>query len=368
MKIDFSEIEKGFRDSLEKSGAAQLPPLRSENANNWAGIPNEKLRLPTRGGTTALSPVGFFGITPGYLDKARELYEHPPTTSAPFLDYVNKDKFNTYTNQTLVGKMTAPLRDTLNQGYNALGWVGGKLVPTTEGVERGLRNSGHGELAEAVGTVRDTANLVNNVITDPNAPKPTTSEKLLEDQKSTFVAPVRKGVNAISGMLDAYRKGDLSGYVNQNYPQMSQMAHKAQETWQGLNGWGQAALPLGGAALAYYLMNRRKKQQAQQQPININIGGRPIHPMFDQRGVASFGQDKFGQIKQANIVVDSLANAVRSRMANKVIDKVVAPSSQEERPSEHSEKEIELTSKYPEMSKLLEDKQNKAYLERLLKE
>ena len=93
-----------------------------------------------------------------------------------------------------------------------------------------------------------------------------------------------------------------------------------------------------------------------------------MHPMFDQRGVASFGQDKFGQIKQANIVVDSLANAVRSRMANKVIDKVVAPSSQEERPSERSEKEIELTSKYPEMSKLLEDKQNKAYLERLLKE
>jgi len=116
-------------------------------------------------------------------------------------------------------------------------------------------------------------------------------------------------------------------------------------------------------------MNKRKQQQqTQQQPININIGGRPVHPMFEQRGVASFGQDKLGQLKQANIVVDSLANAVRSRMANKVIDKVVAPTKQEEHQSDHPEKELELTSRYPEMRKLLEDKQNKAYLERLLKE
>ena len=68
--------------------------------------------------------------------------------------------------------------------------------------------------------------------------------------------------------------------------------------------------------------------------------------------------------KSADMVTEALARAAQMRLANKVIDSVAA------NPEVHPEesKKIEIVSKYPEMAEMLNKQENKAYLEKLLKE
>jgi hypothetical protein len=66
--------------------------------------------------------------------------------------------------------------------------------------------------------------------------------------------------------------------------------------------------------------------------------------------------------KLADVISKALADAAKRRMANKVLD-VVTP---EDKAVEEKPEELEITTKYPEMAKLLEDEHNKAYLQRLL--
>jgi hypothetical protein len=75
-------------------------------------------------------------------------------------------------------------------------------------------------------------------------------------------------------------------------------------------------------------------------------------------------------IKIANPLYDPLLWAARNRVANHVLNEVTktSPSGAGERAklTEENPKKIELTSKYPELAKLLEDEENKAYLNKLL--
>ena len=68
--------------------------------------------------------------------------------------------------------------------------------------------------------------------------------------------------------------------------------------------------------------------------------------------------------KVADMVTEALARAAQMRLANKVIDSVAA------NPEVHPEesKKIEIVSKYPEMAEMLNKQENKAYLEKLLKQ
>jgi hypothetical protein len=68
--------------------------------------------------------------------------------------------------------------------------------------------------------------------------------------------------------------------------------------------------------------------------------------------------------KSADMVTEALARAAQMRLANKVIDSVA--TNPEVRPEES--KKIEIVSKYPEMAEMLNKQENKAYLEKLLKE
>ena len=154
---------------------------------------------------------------------------------------------------------------------------------------------------------------------------------------------------------------------------LTKLQDKAKEFGTGLGLPGAIAgnlLPLGGAALLAYLMTRDRNRSGggQGQNININVGGggQGRTPAFFNRvgDVSSLSDAKFGSLKEAG-VADAVSKAIQTRAINKVLDKAEEEGNTESRPSE---KEVEITSKYPQMQKMLEDKQNKAYLERLLKD
>jgi hypothetical protein len=111
---------------------------------------------------------------------------------------------------------------------------------------------------------------------------------------------------------------------------------------------GNNALPIslgvGGTALLYDLYKKHQKEQAELERI----------------------REAQGMSYKSAAVLDAVQNTIRNRMINNVLDKVVPAKEKKETPKD--EKEVELTSKYPEIATMLEDKHNKAYLERLLKD
>jgi hypothetical protein len=156
--------------------------------------------------------------------------------------------------------------------------------------------------------------------------------------------------------------------------------NKANNFFQGALGpeVGKYVLPAGLGALGAFglgklLFGGKKKRRFNgggNAPININIGGQGRLPgLLDYSGnvgsLSSPSTLKYGSEKNAAII-DVLANATKNRVANQLIDKVIA--SKQPEVAEVKEKELEIVSKYPEMAKLLEDEQNKAYLQKLMKE
>jgi hypothetical protein len=69
----------------------------------------------------------------------------------------------------------------------------------------------------------------------------------------------------------------------------------------------------------------------------------------------------------SDIISDSVSRVLQQRLGSNIIDSVYSGKQHEGLPHT-KEKELEITSKYPEMAKLLEDEQNKAYLAKLLSE
>jgi hypothetical protein len=80
--------------------------------------------------------------------------------------------------------------------------------------------------------------------------------------------------------------------------------------------------------------------------------------------------NKFGMdmVKHAGLVSTALGNVVKNRMANQAVDSLLHTTPKEERLSQPPQEEIEIAVKNPEVLKLLENEQNKAYLNRLLSE
>lgn len=151
---------------------------------------------------------------------------------------------------------------------------------------------------------------------------------------------------------------------------------------------GGGGLLLGGLALNSLFGKKKERQfgppQGGGQNININLGGGAAPGMFGyhRAGVTSLGaptgltsnygmDNKFGMdmVKHAGLVSTALGNVVKNRMANQAVDSLLHTTSKEERSSpQPSQEEIEIAVKNPEVLKLLENEQNKAYLNRLLSE
>jgi hypothetical protein len=147
-----------------------------------------------------------------------------------------------------------------------------------------------------------------------------------------------------------------------------------------------AAAALGGLGL-YSLFGKKKERQFSPQGggqnININLGGGAAPGMFGyhRAGVSSLGaptgltsnygmDNKFGMdmVKHAGFVSNALGNVVKNRMANQAVDSLLQSKPNEQKPEQPTQEEIQIAVKNPEVLKLLENEQNKAYLNRLLSE
>lgn len=128
-----------------------------------------------------------------------------------------------------------------------------------------------------------------------------------------------------------------------------------------------------GALILPSLMNKNRQQQgAPGQPVVVNnyLGGQRPNILSARQGVNSLTDPlpKMGEFnqKKADVITEALATAAKRRMANKVLD-IVSPEDLEGKAKEKQHPdEIEVVTKYPEIAKLLEDKENKAYLDRLI--
>jgi len=167
-----------------------------------------------------------------------------------------------------------------------------------------------------------------------------------------------------------------------------ELANKAME--EPLKLLQDNAIPIGltGVALTAYMYNRHKKKQQeeakrklleqqqlqlQQQALLQRAAPQAAHQphitiqniLPSQRNYPNYTPyQKYGSEKSADMV-DALASSVGRRMVDKVVNHAVSPVHPKE---EHKEKELEITSKYPEMEKMLKKKKNKEYLEKLLKD
>jgi len=98
-------------------------------------------------------------------------------------------------------------------------------------------------------------------------------------------------------------------------------------------------------------------------PNLLNYDTGAPHSLGD--AVAGAGLPNMGWGKTASIT-EAITKAVQTRAINDTMDKMLM-GKQETAPAPQ-DKRLEITSKYPEMQTMLKDEQNKAYLERLLKE
>lgn len=168
---------------------------------------------------------------------------------------------------------------------------------------------------------------------------------------------MRKGVSALgAGTAAAFK---APGYFNQAVDKIPGI----------IDNIGKFAPLAIGAMMLPSLMGKGQGQQGGAgQPIVVNnyMGQKP-NILTPRQGVHSLSEpmpkmSEF-QEKKADIITKALADAAKRRMANKVIDAVTTEEEVEEK---RSPEELEVVTKYPEMAKMLEDEQNKAYLNRLL--
>ena len=127
-----------------------------------------------------------------------------------------------------------------------------------------------------------------------------------------------------------------------------------------------APLAMGAMMLPSLMGKGQGQQGGGGQPVVVNnyMGQKP-NMLTPQQGVHSLSSPKVAQIleKRSDVITKALSDAAKRRMANKVLD-VVTPEQETE--EKRSPEELEVVTKYPELAKMLEDEQNKAYLGRLL--
>lgn len=110
----------------------------------------------------------------------------------------------------------------------------------------------------------------------------------------------------------------------------------------------------GGTSPGYMLPSQHGGVSTWRNPLSVH---NPSQPVFKRAGI-----------------MDDVADVARKRVVNSVINEVTktnpfgVDSPRPQMAPQNSEKEIQLVSEYPEIKEMLKNEENKAYLERLLKE
>lgn len=110
----------------------------------------------------------------------------------------------------------------------------------------------------------------------------------------------------------------------------------------------------GGSSPGYMLPPQHGGVSTWRNPLSVY---NPSQPVFKRAGI-----------------MDDVADVARKRVVNSVINEVTktnpfgVDSPKPQMTPQNSEKEIQLVSEYPEIKEMLKNEENKAYLERLLKE
>jgi hypothetical protein len=188
---------------------------------------------------------------------------------------------------------------------------------------------------------------------------------MVKDWYNTVTKPFRGVFNAGAGVANAAYK--TLGVAADGPKAINDLLNKQIPTL--IDNVGKFA-PLAIGALAIPALMKRKRQGGSgdsNQPVVVNnyLGRKPTI-LDPQSGVNSLSTPKMASLadKQADAVIKLLADAAKRRMANKVLDTVATSKPEEEEKKDG--KELEVVTKYPEVAKLLEDEQNRAYLNRLL--
>lgn len=123
---------------------------------------------------------------------------------------------------------------------------------------------------------------------------------------------------------------------------------------------GMAAL--GGAGNKANAMTQGYRPAGPRPMSVLNTGTMDPHSLAAPR---MFEEKLAAYLQKKASIVDAFAGAAGRKMVDNVLNTAIAPT---DNPAEaHAkEKEIELTSKYPEIAEMLKNEQNKAYLEKLL--
>lgn len=175
----------------------------------------------------------------------------------------------------------------------------------------------------------------------------------------------------------------VQNFVGNNMPGFSQI-NDLKKSFDGAMDTVKQIAPIAGIGLATAMMN---KNQGQQNKGNVvaNNGNAPKSLLsYDKQGVHGWNDAVVGPqsqalqaagVKTAGVGFEPVVWAARNRIANGVLNAVTKtnPLAMElpqgaESEQARKERELELTTKYPEIAKLLENDQNKAYLRSLLQD
>lgn len=357
MKIDFDAIAEGYQTELSKTADAATDALRS---------------VPGVGGHVPNSVLGG-GISDSAIGWARDLYDHPSKIDVdkmPFWEYINQGMYDNYNRKTLLGHLWAPVRHGLGMVANTGRYVGNALVNQTplKGINDAVK--GVSKVTDIVGGAATAAGnamfpqgandgqpgLLDRLrrIVDDAQKNPEELKKLLPEIGGTILD---KGKDYLSGnaspgayILPALAAGGTAAAIYRN-------RKNTEEKRKALEAKTQAA-----AAKA-------QQPGAQQHgPTHIHIHNSPYG--YQRPSLASMApqddqsNEKYSSLKSADMV-DALASSVGRRMADKVLNHTAGQPQHHE---EAKEKQVEITTKYPEMEKMLKKKKNKEYLEKLLKD
>jgi hypothetical protein len=182
----------------------------------------------------------------------------------------------------------------------------------------------------------------------PRAPAPDVPTPPRPARPSVKPAVAVGGAVAGAGMYEA-----VKNQIGNTVGQLEGLLGGAPGLLSGLlSGSGASGRP--EQSLGYLLPSQHGGVSSLKNPLSVY---NPAQPIFKRAGI-----------------MDDVADAARKRMVNSVLNEVTktnplgVDSPRQQSTSHNSEKEIQLVSEYPEIKEMLKNEENKAYLERLLKE
>jgi hypothetical protein len=210
----------------------------------------------------------------------------------------------------------------------------------------------------------------SNVVQFPGAattPKPKSNPR--PTPKAAPAAPTQQATPAKSKLPGIVTGTAVGGLGLGTALGAGKLIDAGRQTVEGLSGLLPGALGLLGGSPATQtggestgvLSNILSAIKAK--PNLLNYDTASPHALGD--AVAGAGTPNMGWSKNASIT-EAITKAVQTRAINDAMDKMLL--AKQEAVPVAKDKELEITSKYPEMQSMLNDKQNKAYLESLLKE